>query len=60
MGRHCELCGKLIPKERIDALPKTNRCLECAKENGSDLDTRRVDIGMDRDTYRDLLGAIRS
>ena len=52
--RPCELCGKPIPRERLDALPETRR------ENGSDLDTKRVDIGMDLDTYRDLLRAVRS
>jgi hypothetical protein len=58
--RPCELCGKPIPRERLDALPETRRCVDCARENGSDLDTKRVDIGMDLDTYRDLLRAVRS
>ncbi|NLJ24717.1 MAG: hypothetical protein GX354_04725 [Firmicutes bacterium] len=60
MQRYCELCGKLIPQERLDALPQTRRCVDCARENGSDIDTRRAEIGMDLDTYRDLLRAVRS
>ena len=60
MDQNCELCGKLIPPERLDALPQTRRCVDCARENGSDINTKRVDIGMDLDTYRDLLRAVRS
>jgi hypothetical protein len=60
MERQCELCGKTIPLERLDALPQTRRCVECARENGSDISAKRVDIGMDLDTYRDLLRAVRS
>lgn len=60
MQRYCELCGRLIPQERLDALPQTRRCVDCARENGSDINTRRADIGMDLDTYRDLLRAVRS
>lgn len=56
----CELCGRRIPKERLQALPETKRCVECARKNGSDLKVRRIDIGMDVETYKDLLGAIRS
>lgn len=56
----CEICGRPIPKERLEALPQTRRCVECARERGSDVHGRRSDVGMDRDTYRDLLGAMRS
>lgn len=58
--RKCELCGKTIPAERMKALPETKRCVECAQKNGSDIVAKRTDIGMDIDTYKDLLGAIRS
>lgn len=58
--RRCELCGKSIPAERLQALPETKRCVECARKNGSDISGRRVDVGMDIDTYKDLLGATRS
>ena len=58
--RKCELCGKAIPAERMKALPETKRCVECAQKNGSDIVAKRTDIGMDIDTYKDLLGAIRS
>ncbi|HLS91408.1 MAG TPA: TraR/DksA C4-type zinc finger protein [Limnochordia bacterium] len=60
MERRCELCGRPIPKERLQALPETKRCVECARKNGSDIKSRRIAIGMDVDTYKDLLGAIRS
>lgn len=60
MERKCEICNQVIPRERIEALPDTRRCVECARKNGSDLVARRVDIGMDIETYKDLLGAIRS
>jgi RNA polymerase-binding transcription factor DksA len=60
MGRKCELCGKQIPAERLEALPETKRCVECARKKGSDIVARRSEIGMDADTYKDLLGAIRS
>lgn len=58
--RLCELCQKPIPRERLEALPATRRCVECARTNGSDVVARRVGIGMDIDTYKDLLGATRS
>lgn len=58
--RSCELCGKPIPRERLKALPETKRCVDCARREGSDVVARRIAIGMDPDTYKDLLGAIRS
>ncbi|HHX02350.1 MAG TPA: hypothetical protein GX739_06745 [Firmicutes bacterium] len=58
--RKCVICGKQIPEERIQALPQTKRCVDCAREKGSDIVTRKADIGMDADTYKDLLGATRS
>jgi RNA polymerase-binding transcription factor DksA len=60
MQRKCELCGKEIPLARLEALPETKRCVECARQKGSDVVARRVDTGMDIDTYKDLLGATRS
>lgn len=60
MERKCELCGRRIPKERLQALPETKRCVDCSRKNGSDIRGRRIDVGMDVDTYKDLLGAIRS
>ena len=55
-----EICGKPIPPERLDALPQTRRCVDCARANGTDIHSKRVEIGMDLDTYRDLLRAVRS
>lgn len=60
METKCEICGQVIPMERLQALPQTKRCVECARKIGSDVSARRVEIGMDVDTYKDLLGAIRS
>lgn len=60
MRYSCELCGKPIPKARLEALPETRRCFSCSTKNGSDVVTRRLEVGMDADTYKDLLGAIRS
>ncbi len=58
--RRCVICGKLIPNERLKALPQTKRCVDCAREKGSDIVGKKADIGMDADTYKDLLGATRS
>jgi hypothetical protein len=58
--RRCEICGKLIPKERLEALPGTKRCIECARSRGTDICAKRSEVGMDPDTYKDLLGAVRS
>jgi hypothetical protein len=58
--RRCEICGKLIPQERAEALPETKRCIECARSRGTDVSAKRADVGMDPDTYKDLLGAVRS
>jgi RNA polymerase-binding transcription factor DksA len=60
LKRNCELCGKVIPKERLEALPETKRCVECSREKGSDFVAKRTEIGMDAETYKDLLGATRS
>ena len=60
LKRRCELCGKLINIERLEVLPQTKRCVECARENGSDVTGRRTVIGMDIDTYKDLLRAVRT
>jgi len=60
VSKRCELCGKIIPKERVKALPATKRCVDCSREKGSDFFAKRTEIGMDIDTYKDLLGATRS
>jgi RNA polymerase-binding transcription factor DksA len=60
MNKKCELCGRIIPRERMEALPDTKRCVECARQKGSDFFAKRTEIGMDIDTYKDLLGATRS
>ena len=60
MVKKCEFCGKQIPKERLDALPNTKRCIECARKMGTDTTAKRQEVGMDPETYKDLLGAIRS
>ena len=60
MNKKCELCGGIIPKERVVALPETKRCVKCSQEKGSDFFAKRTEIGMDIETYKDLLGATRS
>ena len=32
--RECEGCGEKIPQARIDALPRTTRCVKCSTEKG--------------------------
>lgn len=60
MKKSCEICGGIIPPERVEALPDTKRCIECSRLKGNDFFAKRTEIGMDLDTYRDLLGATRS
>jgi hypothetical protein len=56
----CELCGVIIPLERVEALPETKRCVECSRQKGPDFFAKRTEVGMDIETYKDLLGAVRS
>lgn len=56
----CMYCGKGINPERLQALPETKICKECAETSGSDLILPRKVVAMDLETYKDLLGAIRS
>jgi hypothetical protein len=35
---HCENCGKLIAATRLDALPHTRYCIDCANKVGAGLD----------------------
>jgi hypothetical protein len=60
MARVCDICGKEIPEERLKALPDTRRCVECATKNGSDVVAKKHNVGMDIETYKDLLGATRN
>jgi len=32
MVTRCEICGKVIPKARLEILPTTKRCVDCAKK----------------------------
>lgn len=60
MEKCCEICGKIIPKERVAILPATKRCVDCSRLKGNDFFAKRTEVGMDIDTYKDLIGAIRS
>lgn len=60
MKRYCEICGKLIPTARLAVLPDTHRCVRCAAEKGSDIVFKQRTVGMDIETYKDLLSATRS
>ncbi|KXS41872.1 MULTISPECIES: TraR/DksA family transcriptional regulator [unclassified Candidatus Frackibacter] len=56
----CQVCGRAINKGRLEILPQTRLCIDCAKILGSDIKGSKARIGMDLDTYCDLLGAVRS
>lgn len=56
----CLYCGKTINPDRLEVLPQTKICKNCAEVSGSDLILPRKEIGMDLETYKDLLGATRS
>lgn len=56
----CSLCGQPINWERLQVFPETRRCVHCSEEHGTDINLAQPTIGMDLDTYKDLLGAIRS
>lgn len=58
--KDCEICGRPIPLARVEALPGTKRCVECSRQKGADYFAKRIEVGMDLDTYKDLLGATRS
>lgn len=60
MERLCEICGHVIPNARLEALPDTHRCVVCAAKKGSDIMVKNYAVGMDIDTYKDLLSATRS
>ena len=59
MGKKCELCGKAISAERLEALPETKRCVKCARRRAPILCPPIRDPGW-ISTPKDLLGAIRS
>lgn len=56
----CINCGKSINPDRLEVLQGTKICKNCSEIRGSDLIISRRSIGMDPETYKDLLGAIRS
>ncbi|AZR73122.1 hypothetical protein BBF96_06825 [Anoxybacter fermentans] len=58
--RTCIHCGRAINWERLEVLPETHCCVHCAEEYGTDINISPTKIGMDLDTYKDLLGAVRS
>jgi hypothetical protein len=60
VDKRCEICGEIISRERVEALPETKRCIGCSRMKGSDFYAKRTEVGMDIDTYKDLLGAVRS
>jgi RNA polymerase-binding transcription factor DksA len=41
---NCEICGKLIPAERLEALPETRICVGCSDRVGGEWDVRGVDV----------------
>jgi RNA polymerase-binding transcription factor DksA len=41
---NCELCGNVIPAERMEALPDTRICVGCSERVGGEWDVRGVDV----------------
>ena len=33
---NCELCGKVIPEERLEVLPETRICVGCSQQVGGE------------------------
>lgn len=56
----CEFCGQTISLHRKEAIPETRRCYGCSAIKGTDMHYEPGELGMDKETYGDLLGAIRS
>lgn len=56
----CQRCGKSINPDRLIVFPQTRICKNCAEKNGSDMEFEYTKVGMDLDTYKDLLKAVRS
>ena len=44
-SRLCELCGKPISADRIEALPNTTKCVECQNADEHRKDTDNDDMG---------------
>jgi hypothetical protein len=43
--RPCRLCGQAIAPARLEALPDTDLCIECAKKNPPPkIDPRKLDL----------------
>lgn len=40
----CTLCGKPIAPARLQALPNTTTCIDCAKRNPPKIDTSKLDL----------------
>jgi hypothetical protein len=44
-GRRCRFCNKEISAARLEALPETVMCVECARRNPpAPVDVRKLDI----------------
>jgi hypothetical protein len=44
INKPCSLCGRPIPKLRLEALPGTTTCIDCARKNPGAVDTRKYDL----------------
>ena len=40
----CSLCGRLIARARLEALPGVTTCIECAKKHPRKVDTSGVEL----------------
>ena len=44
LQRQCSLCGKTIPRARLEALPGVTTCIECARKYPRKVDTSGVEL----------------
>ncbi|MFT3786340.1 MAG: TraR/DksA C4-type zinc finger protein [Tepidisphaeraceae bacterium] len=42
--RLCSICGQPIAKARLEALPDTTVCIECAKKHPAKIDLSQLDL----------------
>ena len=40
----CSLCGRPIPRARLEAVPGVTTCVECARKNATKVDVRKYDL----------------
>lgn len=43
-NRRCALCGRPIPRARLEALPGVTTCIDCAKKHPVKVDTSGIEL----------------